>query len=914
MKKNSGSALTSVIIVFLLVTMFGVPLISMVVYNYQLREYDSGIKEAEYVNEMIMDRVATVIKNEVIAAIGEAKGSSTEDIENINNVLLSSYSEAYDKAVEMYGKYEENKNSGKIVNNIELLPKVKENLSSILDEKLNVDEYGVNILDIVNILDLPVDSDDDGLDDITKESISDMNLGNVAPKDEFLQEVCNSIFKKKYQSILLASDGVFPAIYNENYSDIVTNIEYGTLDTKFEEFRENGEIKSSTGRLISRYDPYNEEGIYQHIDIDDYDYDKDYDNMQLTSLGFSPGGEFEIGIESNCKLNDRVPLTTLSATFVIGTPEFNTISQIEQATAPLSTPMLDYSLIVGETLSISGVNYIDGNILARANLTEKNNEDVVNPNGKGIVINNGASLISKKNIDGAVGNGRIATSGDIIMGTNTTLETGTNPIYYRNLYLGEPGGEHGESGDINVRFNGDVLAKDDLEINFSPGAGKEINVIQDSAKNYFGYNDMNNEGPDSSSAIVINSDTSALNNIKITLGNLYLAGRAFIDGVKSTVIVDEATNEPMLYKTGESISVKGNYIAYQTPLSETVDDFDEYPTESGDGIGDYDKAQLEYNEYFMRGKKNGIEDETNLRIHLVDCFRKDFEANNKILDETQKNEKLYAMYKNFDSMNKWKFFYSYATQRLLDIYMPYIKISADKYLEGVAMKRDDNGTRNLLRQNTTGDAAFRNNNANNFEKFTNCFGFYPEETEKRKNSITDWINFDSNGKEVNGTDFFTYISKSGSESSKSISWGGTPDPNADIKITCNSAKGVDGIIIHNGNLTILPGKGESDAVIPFKGLIIVTGNLTIKGGVTIHSNTDKLTEIIVQNYFGTGYKSTGESTGPSELGEGELLDAFVNDGSGSYISAINISDDMNAIDINDLVGITNWKKSSYGRL
>ena len=51
MKKNSGLALTSVIVVFLLVTMIGVPLLSTVVYNYRLREYDSGIKEAEYKNQ-----------------------------------------------------------------------------------------------------------------------------------------------------------------------------------------------------------------------------------------------------------------------------------------------------------------------------------------------------------------------------------------------------------------------------------------------------------------------------------------------------------------------------------------------------------------------------------------------------------------------------------------------------------------------------------------------------------------------------------------------------------------------------------------------------------------------------------------------------------------------------------------------
>ena len=96
MKKNSGAALTSVIVIFLLVTMIGVPLLSMVVYNYQLREYDSGIKEAEYKNEIVMDKIANIIKTEVIAAIAEAKNTSTADISAITDKLVNSYNSAYD--------------------------------------------------------------------------------------------------------------------------------------------------------------------------------------------------------------------------------------------------------------------------------------------------------------------------------------------------------------------------------------------------------------------------------------------------------------------------------------------------------------------------------------------------------------------------------------------------------------------------------------------------------------------------------------------------------------------------------------------------------------------------------------------------------------------------------------------------
>ena len=104
MKRNSGSAIASVIIAFLLVTMIGVPLLSVVVYNYELREYDSGIKEAEYKNEQVMDKISTVIRNAVIAAISEAQSTSTADISLITDTLINSlFSNASSNAVIISG-------------------------------------------------------------------------------------------------------------------------------------------------------------------------------------------------------------------------------------------------------------------------------------------------------------------------------------------------------------------------------------------------------------------------------------------------------------------------------------------------------------------------------------------------------------------------------------------------------------------------------------------------------------------------------------------------------------------------------------------------------------------------------------------------------------------------------------------
>jgi len=888
MKRNSGSAITSVVVVFLLVTMISVPLLSNVVYNYQLREYDSGIKEAEYRNEIIMDKVATIIKNEVIAAISEAKQEASIDIDTINTALDSAYSIAYSEAVEEIAEYKIDENeqpTTDITNKEAVLDKIKEKLPAIILSQLSVNNttelknlYGINdVQQIVNILDLPIDEKDssgnsgaDGKDDLTGEPVDYSNIASPAPKDEYLQDVCNVIFQKKYQNLLLGNysgrKSVFWAIYNGIEGDTSLSQyekEFGT-DKITKEDTVTHKTLAEYFRLVSKYNragngfseiyTKEEEGSLSGIFLDD---------------------TLEIGIECNYKLSKRVPLTTLSATFVINTPNFNTISQIEQYTVPLSTPVLDYSLIAGDTLTLNGKSYIDGNILARANGIKTDGE-------AGILINSSASLISGTS-DTSIGNGRIATAGDIIMHKNTDLISGNNPIYYRNLYLGDPTNRIAD-GSINVTFSGDVLAKDDLEINLNSNV-----KVQQNAGSYYGYNDTNDDGPDSSSAIVVNSDSSYLNKITIGLNKVYLAGRAFIDGLRGTSILDKNKN-PMIYKTGESISVKGNYIAYQTPLIGTGD-------YNSDGIsGDYDIGKITFSPYFMAGNKSGIDNTTNLTIKLADNF-----TNNPLTEET---------YKTFDKENKWEYFVEYGSKN--PIISPTIKINDIVYIEGAGI---NNGA--VVWQNTnSANSAFRNNKASNFEQFTKYFGYVPEDTSKRKSSVEDWINFGTQNKIVKGdNNFFVYIS-SNTSSTKVLSWGTSPATGSNV-ISIPASGELTGIVIHKGDLIIRPGSGTNDKNIPFRGTIIVTGNLIIEDDVKIIGDANQMTNIIVQNYLGADYITDSNAGGSSftELYEGDLLNAFVNDGSGSYFSAIKITDsDTNVIDINALVGIRDWKKQSTGRL
>lgn len=822
MKKNSGSALTSVIVVFLLVTMIGVPLLGMVVYNYRLREYDSGIKEAEYKNEIIMDRISTIIKNEVFAAISEAKNGSAADIDTISSSLVNSYNSAYQEAIDSTATYD---GDGNLTNASDVVDKLKEKIKENIDA---VD--GAEAEDIIEALDI---------DDTADFSSAKIN------KEE-LQEVQNGIFAYRYKAILLDQDnGIFKAIYNDDeFKDLAENRKYGIEELETNETTKK--VKADSLKVASLYNRNGDE------------FTETYANGQQHVAMFD-GDTLEIRVESKYKLNDRVPLTTLGATFVIGVPQLDAISSIEQQTIALSNPVLDYGLIVGGKLELnSGAQVkVEGNILTRTDTGKGDN---------GIVINSGSSLKSVKKSDNniVVGDGRIATSGDIIMYGNTTLETGTNPIYYRNLYLGNP--DKQETEDIKVTFNGDVLAKDDLEIN----SNGTVNVEQ-TAGNYFGYNDTNNEGLDSSSAIVINS--ADISHITIKLKNLYLAGRAFIDGVKSTTRRDDQLNL-MIYKTGESISVKGNYIAYQSPL---------FGTENNK----YDVNKVKFSPYFMTGQKSGIDTDTNLTVNLVDNFA---EAADDYCG-------------TFDSSDKWKYFVEYAKSNTIK--MPEISIENVKYIQGAGLNNGGVVSKYI----GANEQAEMNNLKARFEEFTSYFGYFPKEEGNRKSNIKDWIKFGTSEKKVQDGNFFVYISKANA-GSKTLGWGASVS-GVDIPINVDSGSEVNGIIIHDGDLTIQ----NCDSEIPFNGMIIVTGNLTIKSDVDIYSNKETTANTIIQNYLGaSNYVYTSGTEGSSgTLAEGELFQSFAYDGSGTTYVSIYVTDRGNVIDVNELIGIKDWKKIS-GRI
>lgn len=205
------------------------------------------------------------------------------------------------------------------------------------------------------------------------------------------------------------------------------------------------------------------------------------------------------------------------------------------------------------------------NILIDANKSLELNGNMYSGDGGLTVKSNG--LIAAKS-------GYIITDGDILLSNTKTLSTsylynvdgsdrpvsvyvtkdsssGSAVIYANNISV--TGNNTGKSSvDLYVK-KGRVYVADDLELN----AASSFVAVDGS---YYGFGSGSTE--ETSSSIVLNGKNSMLDFSNCQ--SLFVAGYAYIYAPNSDTTVS-STNEYKAIKTGESISIRGNQIAYLVP-------------------------------------------------------------------------------------------------------------------------------------------------------------------------------------------------------------------------------------------------------------------------------------------------------------------------------------------------------------
>ncbi|EHK2442121.1 hypothetical protein KCL46_002162 [Clostridium perfringens] len=431
-------------------------------------------------------------------------------------------------------------------------------------------------LDILTAKAITYGNDAVAKEDASLSSEEDLKSGGNKTDDGYKkissekEESQNKIFKKAYKEYIIKQ-------LNPN-SEVSKNEKVFLLENNKVKFNNNLIKMAEEDKNKEK----NEEGNYD-ITLIDINNKKVSNGSGLSGiLNFKTTSDKDKKEEVSLRLDSKFNVKEsdghknykdVSLTFNIEVPDYNGAYKIEEF--PLYN-VCSNGLVVGENLNIgtgSTLN-VDGGIFVSANVV-KDKEDLTSGNmvnkkdGDGVVINGGTlsvnngSLVSKNDIrlggegsnlkvgcetENSENNKSNLNLNDESKKSNSNLNNNLG-VYTGNL--GINGDKIGFDKDVskgNIISNYPVYAMNDLILN---GEKSSINLND----GFYGLNSNRTEDKltgkiNNSSAIIVNTDDIG-NGSSIKIGQeAIIMGTAYIN------------TKPEAYQTGESVSVKGNYIAY----------------------------------------------------------------------------------------------------------------------------------------------------------------------------------------------------------------------------------------------------------------------------------------------------------------------------------------------------------------
>ncbi|MDM0461365.1 hypothetical protein QTH51_13505 [Clostridium perfringens] len=429
-------------------------------------------------------------------------------------------------------------------------------------------------LDILTAKAITYGNDAVAKEDASLSSEEDLKSGGNKTDDGYKkissekEESQNKIFKKAYKECIIKE-------LNPN-SEVSKNEKVFLLENNKVKFNNNLIKMAEEDKNKEK----NEEGNYD-ITLIDINNKKVSNGSGLSGiLNFKTTSDKDKKEEVSLRLDSKFNVKEsdgnknykdVSLTFNIEVPDYNGAYKIEEF--PLYN-VCSNGLVVGENLNIgtgSTLN-VDGGIFVSANVV-KDKEDLTSGNivnkkdGDGVVINGGTlsvnngSLVSKNDIrlGGEGSNLKVGCETENSKNNKSNLNDESKKSDSNlNNNLGVYTGNIGINGDKigfdkdvskgNITSNYPVYAMNDLILN---GKKSSINLND----GFYGLNSNRTEDKltgkiNNSSAIIVNTDDIG-NGSSIKIGQeAIIMGTAYIN------------TKPEAYQTGESVSVKGNYIAY----------------------------------------------------------------------------------------------------------------------------------------------------------------------------------------------------------------------------------------------------------------------------------------------------------------------------------------------------------------
>jgi hypothetical protein len=331
----------------------------------------------------------------------------------------------------------------------------------------------------------------------------------------------NEIFKDKFYEFLTVRN---KEILNEKEVEI---LEYLILEKKYiKSILESGKLEydSAISNIENRF----------IIEIPEGGYVKNINNGKISNITIEVKSNFE---STEGQLKNK---KTVSTKYSITAPDYN--SEI--------TSINIYPVFDGKAITA------DGNM----NVESLGNKSIVNISGDiWVQGNNNLGNSPEYTFDKYIGgikldntsfniNGNIYTANTFHLNNLVNESSVNGDIYAKNIYVGKSINSN-VSKLNNISFEKNVVVNNDLALN----ATNSSIVIKN---NFYGINEKTTEVSTankalSSSSIIVN-DTSNTSTITVNKDS-YIMGVAYLNAT------DESGNK---YQTGESVAVKGNYLAY----------------------------------------------------------------------------------------------------------------------------------------------------------------------------------------------------------------------------------------------------------------------------------------------------------------------------------------------------------------
>lgn len=537
----------------------------------------------------------------------------------------------------------------------------------------------------------------------------------------------NEIFKDKFYEFLTVRN---KEILNEKEVEI---LEYLILEKKYiKSILESGKLEydSAISNIENRF----------IIEIPEGGYVKNINNGKVSNITIEVKSNFE---STEWQLKNK---KTVSTKYSITAPDYN--SEI--------TSINIYPVFDGKAITA------DGNM----NVESLGNKSIVNISGDiWVQGNNNLGNSPEYTFDKYIGgikldntsfniNGNIYTANTFHLNNLVNESSVNGDIYAKNIYVGKSINSN-VSKLNNISFEKNVVVNNDLALN----ATNSSIVIKN---NFYGINEKTTEVSTankalSSSSIIVN-DTSNTSTITVNKDS-YIMGVAYLNAT------DESGNK---YQTGESVAVKGNYLAY---------------TDVDDVLNGATNVTLKYySPLQLLESKNGQSN----AIMKADYFAEYYSKNNNSY--------------NFNDGG----------------------VSLKKSVKSVGASVKDNQG-NIQKSNINdSDISIVNEQRNEFARNvfamgdTTGLGYDLYDGQEVKRQVSNQVNFNEI-RRVQGSSFDTtegMVILKGNE-------------NENIEIENGKIKGTDielskGLIIANGDITI-------DGNFNFTGNIITTGNIILKG-------------------------------------------------------------------------------------